>query len=123
MAKIVKTSEQEQALKQILDDLGRIKTLNVILNSSEAAVLITAGRTKYNPSYDKATVDTLVSDIRKPLVTEVKSLSKKYSIVLDDDDCRILDNKIEPAKEPDLVAEPVVDMPASSGSSEWQVGI
>ena len=97
MAKIMKTSEQEQALDMINSSLKSLKSVNTFLDGKElmgAVVKVTVEAGK-----NKAVVDRFVSDeavkilteYRKATVSKVRGLSKKFAIALDEEDMEILE--------------------------------
>lgn len=97
MAKIMKTTEQEQALDMINSSLKSLKSVNIFLDGKElmgAVVKVTVEAGK-----NKAVVDRFVSDeavkilteYRKATVSKVRGLSKKFAIALDEEDMEILE--------------------------------
>ena len=97
MAKIMKTSEQEQALDTIVNSLKSLKSVNAFLDGKvdigdTVKLTIEAGKSK-------AVVDRFMSeeavkifmDYRKATVSKVKMLSKKFAIALDAEDEEILE--------------------------------
>lgn len=108
MAKIMKTTEQEQALDTINSSLKSLKSVNTFLDGKElmgAVVKVT-----FETGKNKAVVDRFVSDeavkilseYRKATVSKVRGLSKKFAIALDDEDQEIL----EGGKKKIVVVEP-----------------
>lgn len=100
MPKIIKTSDQENALKTIVSDIKVLTGINAVLGQGgqAATITITAGKTKAVIPAEKDTADSILADIRKKLVSEVKSLSKKYAIALDESDEAVLANRTETKK-------------------------
>lgn len=97
MAKIMKTSEQEQALDTIVNSLKSLKSVNGFLDGKDdmgdtVKLTVEAGKSK-------AVVDRFMSeeavkilvDYRKATVSKVKTLSKKFAIALDAEDEEILE--------------------------------
>lgn len=97
MAKIMKTSEQEQALDTIVNSLKSLKSVNAFLAGKDdmgdtVKLTVEAGKSK-------AVVDRFVAEeafkilieYRKATVSKVKTLSKKYAIALDAEDEEILE--------------------------------
>lgn len=120
MPKILKTNEQEIALQKITDNLKQIQAYNALINSDgQFTMTFQCKKQKMTFDVDQKYVEGYVKPFRKALVTEVKTLSKKYAIGLDDSDESILENadgkKVkeidtpEPATEVD---EPVTEEPA-----------
>ena len=104
MAKIIKTNEQENALKTINGHLKVLDTMNHVLNLPESnraySITVCCGKDKTVFSVDKLQADGIVRDKRKHLASEVRALSKKYAIVLDEDDLAVLNNKQESEQAP-----------------------
>ena len=95
MAKIIKTGIQEQALRTINSNLRTLAGINNLLSSKEEesyGISITAGKQRAFMLVEKSFGDKLLQDIRRKLVKETKSLTKKNAIVLDDNDMEILEN-------------------------------
>lgn len=99
MAKIIKTNEQENALKTINGHLKVLDTMNHVLNLLEGnqaySITVCCGKDKTVFSADRPQADGIIRDKRKQLTSEVRTLSKKYAIVLDEDDLAVLNNKQE----------------------------
>jgi len=96
MAKIMKTSEQEQALDTIVNCLKSLKSVNAFLAGKDdmgdtVKLTVEAGKSK-------AVVDRFVAEeavkilieYRKATISKVKTLSKKFAIALDAEDEEIL---------------------------------
>ena len=126
MAKIMKTSEQEQALDMINSSLKSLKSVNAFLHGKEflgAVVKVT-----FEAGKNKAVVDRFVSDeavkilaeYRKATVSKIKGLSKKFAIALDDEDMEILEGgkKKVVAVEPDDVVASDTDEEVEDGDIE-----
>lgn len=126
MAKIMKTSEQEQALDMINSSLKSLKSVNAFLDGKElmgAVVKVTVEAGK-----NKAVVDRFVSDeavrilseYRKSTVSKVRGLSKKFAIALDDEDMEILEGgrKKVVAVEPDDMVVGDADEDVEGGDVE-----
>ena len=109
MAKIMKTTEQEQALDMINSSLKSLKSVNAFLDGKEFLGAVV--RVTFEAGKNKAVVDRFVSDeavkilgeYRKATVSKVRGLSKKFAIALDDEDMEILEGgrKKVVAVEPD----------------------
>lgn len=97
MAKIIKTSEQEQALDTIVNSLKSLKSVNGFLDGKVdigdiVKLTVEAGKSK-------AVVDRFITEeavkilaeYRKATVSKVKTLSKKFEIALDKEDEEILE--------------------------------
>ena len=93
----MKTSEQEQALDTIVNSLKSLKSVNAFLAGKDdmgdiVKLTVEAGKSK-------AVVDRFVAEdavkilteYRKVTVSKVKGLSKKFAIVLDQEDEEILE--------------------------------
>ena len=96
MAKIIKTDTQEQALRTINSNLRTLAGINNLLSSKEEesyGISITAGKQRAFMLVEKSFGDKLLQDIRRKLVKETKSLTKKNAIVLDGNDLKILNNR------------------------------
>lgn len=126
MAKIMKTTEQEQALDMINSSLKSLKSVNIFLDGKElmgAVVKVTVEAGK-----NKAVVDRFVSDeavrilseYRKSTVSKVRGLSKKFAIALDEEDMEILEGgqKKVVAVEPDDVVVGDTDEEVEDGDVE-----
>lgn len=126
MAKIMKTSEQEQALDMINSSLKSLKSVNAFLDGKEflgAVVKVT-----FEAGKNKAVVDRFISDeavkilaeYRKATVSKVKGLSKKFAIALDEEDMEILEGgkKKVVAVEPDDVVASDTDEEVEDGDIE-----
>lgn len=111
MAKIVKTNDQEIALKTINESLKVISRTNAVITAAEGVneltVTMAAGNEKAAMLVPAADALKFLADIRKAKVASVRSLSRKYAIELDDADQEILSGGKKPeVKEPATVAEP-----------------
>ena len=97
MAKIMKTTEQEQALDAINSSLKSLKSVNAFLDGKEFLGAVV--RVTFEAGKNKAVVDRFVSDealkilgeYRKATVSKVRGLSKKFAIALDEEDMEILE--------------------------------
>lgn len=97
MAKIMKTSEQEQALDTIVNSLKSLKSVNGFLDGKDdmgdtVKLTVEAGKSKAVVDWfmSEEAVKILV-DYRKATVSKVKMLSKKFAIALDAEDEEILE--------------------------------
>lgn len=94
MPKIRKTSEQEKALQTIITDLKLVDRLNAVIENVEILesgnVTVQADSAKVVITLPASTVNKLLGDIRKENITEIRTLSRKYTITLDDEDEKIL---------------------------------
>lgn len=116
MAKIIKTGTQEQALRTINSNLRILAGVNNLLSSKEEesyGINITAGKQRVFMLVEKSFGDKLLMDIRRKLVKETKSLTKKNAIVLDDNDLEALENR-HPDKESSEVETKGPEMPDGS---------
>lgn len=94
MAKIMKTSAQEEALQTIIGNLKLTERLNAVMDNVEileaGTIAVQADKDKVTMELPAAVLNKLLGDVRKTKVAEVKTLSKRYSITLDDEDEKIL---------------------------------
>ena len=123
MAKIIKTNEQENALKTINGHLKVLDTMNHVLNLPESnraySITVCCGKDKTVFSVDKPQADGIIRDKRKQLTSEVRTLSKKYAIVLDEDDLAVLNNKQESEQAPkEAVPDPQEAETGESGHTD-----
>lgn len=97
MAKIFKTNDQEKALKEILETLKIINSMNTILEDENVTDL----KVRFNGTVDTGALNEVIpmpftvissqlKDYRKRLVKEVADKSKSYSIKLEDNENEIL---------------------------------
>jgi len=109
MAKIMKTSAQEEALQTIVGNLKLTERLNAVMDNVEilesGTITVQADKDKVTMELPAAVLNKLLGDVRKAKVAEVKTLSKRYSITLDDEDEKILAEAT--AKKSAPVATPV----------------
>lgn len=97
MAKIMKTSEQEQALDTIVNSLKSLKSVNAFLdgkNDVGDTVKLTVEAGKSKAVIDRFMTEDAVKvliEYRKTTVSKVKILSKKYAIALDQEDEDVLE--------------------------------
>ena len=107
MAKIFKTDSQEKALKEIIDSLKIIDSINRALKDEEIFdfKIRLSGSTE-NGNVNETipmpftTISSQLKDYRKRLIKDVQDKSKTYSIALDNSEKEILGMKsIEPKKE------------------------
>ena len=118
MAKIFKTDSQEKALKEIIDSLKIIDSINRSLKDEEISdfkIRLTgsteSGNVNETIPMPFTTISSQLKDYRKKLVKDVQDKSKTYSIALDDSEKEILgmrtaELKKEPVKQEEKV-EPV----------------
>ena len=96
MAKIFKTDSQEQALKEILENLRIIKSLNKILAAEiqKCKVKITSTESEVSVNETVAAPFAIVfeplKDYRKKLVADINGKAKTYSIQLDNAELAIM---------------------------------
>lgn len=120
MAKIMKTSAQEEALQTIVGNLKLTERLNAVMDNVEiletGTITVQADKDKVTMELPAAVLNKLLGDVRKTKVAEVKTLSKRYSITLDDEDEKILRAAAEKkkAKAEDSEETPVVEMPRAT---------
>lgn len=116
MAKIMKTSAQEEALQTIVGNLKLTERLNAVMDNVEiletGTITVQADKDKATMELPAAVLNKLLGDVRKTKVAEVKTLSKRYSITLDDEDEKILKAAAEKkkAKAEDPEETPGVEM-------------
>ncbi|RHU37201.1 hypothetical protein DXD54_08400 [Clostridium sp. TM06-18] len=112
MAKIMKTSAQEEALQTIIGNLKLTERLNAVMDNVEileaGTITVQADKDKVAMELPAAVLNKLLGDVRKAKVAEVKTLSKRYSITLDDEDEKILAEAT--AKKSAPVATPVPEV-------------
>lgn len=126
MAKIMKTTEQEQALDMINSSLKSLKSVNAFLDGKEfigAVIKVTFESGKNKAVVDRFMADEAVkilSEYRKATVSKVKGLSKKFAIALDEEDMEILEGgrKKIVAVEPDDVVAGDADEEVEDGDVE-----
>lgn len=117
MAKIFKTDSQEKALKEIVDSLKIIDTINRLVKDEniqdcKVRVIGTVSEGNVNEviSMPFSIISSQIKDYRKRLIKDVLDKSKTYSIRLEDDENEILGVKTKKViQEP---AKPVVEEPA-----------
>lgn len=104
MAKIFKTDTQEQALKEIVESLKIVSSLNVLLNDEEVTEckiringVTNSGSLNEQIPIPYAMIVPQLKDYRKKLVKEILDKSRSYSIRLDDNENEIIG--IKPKKE------------------------
>lgn len=109
MAKIFKTDTQEQTLKDIVDSLKIVTSLNVLLadETMNDCKIRVSGMTEAEQVNEQipipyAMISPQLKDYRKKLVKDILDKSKNYSIRLDDNENEILGIKTK--KEPEPVA-------------------
>lgn len=128
MPKITKTSAQEEALQTIIANLKLTERLNAVMDNVEilesGTMTVQADKDKVVMDMPASVLNKLLGDVRKTKVAEVKSLSKRYSITLDDEDKKILADAT--AKKPAPVAAPEPDVPQGtvipSGEPDEETG-
>lgn len=110
MAKIFKTNDQEKALKDIIDSLKIINSINIIVKDENIKDL----KVRLTGQVDSGTLNEVVpmpftviasqlKDYRKRLTKDVLDKSKTYSIRLEDEENEILGIKVK--KEPEVILE------------------
>lgn len=119
MAKIMKTSAQEEALQTIVGNLKLTERLNAVMDNVEiletGTITVQADKDKVTMELPAAVLNKLLGDVRKTKVAEVKTLSKRYSITLDDEDEKILRAaEKKKAKAEDSEETPVVETPQAT---------
>ena len=114
MAKIFKTNDQEKALREIIDSLKIINTINIIMKDENIRDLkvrligqIDSGSLNEVVPMPFTVIASQLKDYRKRLIKEVLDKSKTYSIRLEDEENERLGIRVK--KEPEVVleAEPV----------------
>lgn len=106
MAKIFKTNEQEKALKDIVDSLKIIDSINTIMENEDIKDLkirltgtVAAGAVNELIPMPFSIISSQIKDYRKRLIKEVLDKSKTYSIRLEDDEKEILGIKTKKNEE------------------------
>lgn len=130
MAKIFKTNDQEKALREIIDSLKIINTINIIMKDENIRDLkvrligqIDSGSLNEVVPMPFTVIASQLKDYRKRLIKEVLDKSKTYSIRLEDEENEILGVKVK--KEPEVVleVEPVQVEDAADEESEAEMPI
>ena len=110
MAKIFKTNDQEKALREIIDSLKIINTINIIMKDENIRDLkvrligqIDSGSLNEVVPMPFTVIASQLKDYRKRLIKEVLDKSKTYSIRLEDEENEI--HGIRGKKEPEVVLE------------------
>lgn len=97
MAKIIKTTDQEQALDAINASLKALRSVNVFLDgevkvTGDVTLTITSGKRKATiDRYSGEDAVKILSEYRKSMVSKIRMLSKKYAIALDEGEESILE--------------------------------
>lgn len=97
MAKIIKTTDQEQALDVINASLKALRSVNTFLDdevkmTGDVTLTITSGKQKATiDRYSAEDVVKILSEYRKSAVSKIRMLSKKYAIALDEGEESILE--------------------------------
>lgn len=106
MAKIFKTNEQEKALKDIVDSLKIIGSINTIMEDEDIKDLkirltgtVAAGAVNELIPMPFSIISSQIKDYRKRLIKEVLDKSKTYSIRLEEDEKEILGIKTKKNEE------------------------
>ena len=114
MAKIFKTNDQEKALREIIDSLKIINTINIIMKDENIRDLkvrligqIDSGSLNEVVPMPFTVIASQLKDYRKRLIKEVLDKSKTYSIRLEDEENEILGIRVKKEPEVLLEAEPV----------------
>lgn len=112
MAKIFKTDTQEQALKEIVESIKIVSSLNILLSDedvSECKIRIngstSSGTLNEQIPIPYAMITPQLKDYRKKLIKDILDKSKNYSIRLDDSENEIIG--IKPKKEVVIQETPV----------------
>lgn len=102
MAKIFKTDNQEKALKEIVESLKIIDTINTLMEDEDIKDLKVrligtsdSGAVNEVIPMPFSTISGQIKDYRKRLIKEVLDKSKTYSIRLEDDEQEILGIKVK----------------------------
>ena len=121
MAKIMKTSVQEDALKKINMNIKSVSAINSILEKEgEKGLAVTYGKSRFALPVSIDYTSGILMDVRKSIVSETRALAKKHSIMLDDTELEILDGKREPEKdENEVKPDPSDEKEAGFESSDW----
>ena len=97
MAKIIKTTDQEQALDAINASLKALRSVNVFLDgedrvTGDVILTITSGKQKATiDRYSAEDAVKILSEYRKSTVSKIRMLSKKYAVALDEGEESILE--------------------------------
>lgn len=97
MAKIIKTTDQEQALDAINSSLKALRSVNAFLDdevkvTGDVTLTITRGKQKATiDRYSAEDAVKILSEYRKSAVSKIRILSKKYAIALDESEESILE--------------------------------
>lgn len=117
MAKIFKTDSQEQALKEILENLKIVESLNKILAAEiqKCKVKITSTESEVSVNETVAAPFAILlqplKDYRKKLVADINGKAKTFSIQLDDTELAIIDpSAMQPKVEKQPPLEPQVQI-------------
>ena len=96
MAKIVKTSNQEIALKIVTSNIRLLAGMNAMLRIKEetAKLIIVAGKEKLSIPLKKPFCDEILKNIQKRLAAETKILAKKHAILLEDKELEVLKEQL-----------------------------
>lgn len=99
MPKIVKTSSQETALKEIQENLKVLDALNGVLEDSldncRIRVIGNSNGKTVNEQFciPYGQISVALKDYRKKLINDITSKSRTYSIILDENDLAIVENE------------------------------
>lgn len=122
MAKIKKTSEQEQALLTITGNLKTVKALNAYMAAAagmNASVTFQAGKSKVSFDYTAADTVKLMTAYRKAMVAKTYQLADKYVIELDGDDIAILE-EATPKQEKETAGTVAPKEASESAADEYE---
>ena len=105
MAKIFKTNDQEKALKDIVNSLKIIDSINKVMKDEDVSDFkvrlmgsTNSGTMNETIPMPFTIISSQIKDYRKKLIKEVQDKSKTYSISLEDEELEILGVKVK--KEP-----------------------
>lgn len=105
MAKIFKTNDQEKALKDIINSLKIIDSINKVMKDEDVSDFkvrlmgsTNSGTMNETIPMPFTIISSQIKDYRKKLIKEVQDKSKTYSISLEDEELEILGVKVK--KEP-----------------------
>lgn len=117
MAKILKTNLQINALQEINKKLKYVEGLNILndLTEEDCFIDLIRGNKKVHLPINSDELIKLLVEYRKNYVSDIKKLSNKYSILLDESDLDIL----EPERNKAIETNISVDNIESDNYNDW----
>lgn len=117
MAKILKTDLQINALQEINKKLKYVEGLNILndLSEEDCFIDLIRGNKKVHLPINSDELIKLLVEYRKNYVSDIKKLSNKYSILLDESDLDIL----EPERNKAIETNISVDNIESDNYNDW----